>query len=417
MKLLFRILKICILFTAIAFVHIAYSQDTLAVKKDTSTGLVHKSAANSELDLLDIIHSALHKHAPPRTDTTGIKTGKLHASALPSVQYTLQTGFAVAITGNGAFYTDNAPDANISGVLMSVNYTEKKQFFVPLQANIWTKGNKFNILTDWHFEKFPQTTYGLGGYTTVNDGYTIGFTYIRLYQTLMKTIARDFYLGVGYDLDYYKNIREVDPPKGVITDFEKYGLFPNAVSSGITLNALYDSRRNAINPEPGYYANLSYRSNFSFLGSDNNWQSLLIDMRQYSHFPQGSKNILAFWNYDWFTVSGKPPYLNLASTASDTYANMGRGYIQGRFRGMNMLYLESEYRFGITSNGFLGGVVFVNAQSFTEQDPKRFEVISPGYGAGIRIKLNKFSKTNIALDYGFGAHGSQGIFANLGEVF
>ncbi|MFX6751336.1 hypothetical protein ABTH43_19640, partial [Acinetobacter baumannii] len=85
--------------------------------------------------------------------------------------------------------------------------------------------------------------------------------------------------------------------------------------------------------------------------SDNNWQSLLIDARKYAHFPKGSKNTLAFWTYDWFTISGKPPYLNLVSTASDTYLNMGRGYIQGRFRGENLLYMESEYRFGISRNG------------------------------------------------------------------
>jgi hypothetical protein len=107
----------------------------------------------------------------------------------------------------------------------------------------------------------------------------------------------------------------------------------------------------------------------------------------------------------------------LPYTESDTYANMGRGYIGGRFRGKDMVYLESEYRYGITSNGFLGGVVFVNAQSFTEPVTNRFEAIAPGWGAGIRIKLNKFSRSNICLDYGFGLHGSQGIFANLGEVF
>jgi outer membrane protein assembly factor BamA len=329
----------------------------------------------------------------------------------------LQTGFAVSAIANGVFYTTNTANANASNVLMSVNYTQKKQFFVPIQANIWTKNNKYNILTDWHFEQFPQTTYGLGGYTTVSDGYTINYTYVRLYQTLLKTLGHDFYAGAGYDLDYFWNIQEVDPPTNVITDFQKYGLSQKSVSSGLTLTALYDSRRNAINPEPGYYANLTYRSNFSFLGSDANWQSLLIDVRTYSHFPRNSKNTLAFWSYNWFTVNGHPPYLNLASTASDTYANMGRGYIQGRYRGMNLVYLESEYRFGITNNGFLGGVVFLNTQSFTEQNSNRFESLLPGYGAGIRIKLNKFSKTSIALDYGFGAHGSQGIFANLGEVF
>jgi outer membrane protein assembly factor BamA len=302
-------------------------------------------------------------------------------------------------------------------VLVVAKYTANQQFLLPIQANLWTDHNKYNIQTDWHFEKFPQETYGLGGLTRSSDGYLIDYSYVRLYQTFYKTVAKDFYLGLGYDFDYYFNIQEVNPPAGVETDYEKYGLSPKSISSGLTLDLLFDQRRNSISPHQGYYANIVYRSNYTFLGSDTSWQSLLIDMRKYMNLPASSGNILAFWTYDWLTMHGKPPYLSLASTASDTYNNFGRGYIQGRFRGMNLLYLESEYRFGITANGFLGGVVFVNAQSYTEQASGRFEAVLPGWGAGIRIKLNKFSKTNLALDYGFGLHGSSGIFANLGEVF
>ena len=39
------------------------------------------------------------------------------------------------------------------------------------------------------------------------------------------------------------------------------------------------------------------------------------------------------------------------------------------------------------------------------------------YGFGIRIKVNKVSNTNIAIDYGFGLDGSHGFFVNLGELF
>lgn len=257
----------------------------------------------------------------------------------------------------------------------------------------------------------------MGGHTSADSGYLIDYNYVRFYTTLLKTIAPDFYLGFGYNLDYYWNVREINPPTGRQTDFEKYGIHPTSLSSGITLNLLYDGRRNSINPEQGYYANIVYRPNFTFLGSDSAFQTLLIDARKYMHFPSGSKNMLAFWTFDWFTLHGNPPYLLLPATASDTYANMGRGYIQGRFRSKNVLYLESEYRFGLLSNGLLGGVVFMNAQSYTEPTTNRFQYILPGVGAGIRIKLNKFSHTNIALDYGFGLNGSQGIFANLGEVF
>ena len=82
-----------------------------------------------------------------------------------------------------------------------------------------------------------------------------------------------------------------------------------------------------------------------------------------------------------------------------------------------MLYLESEYRFGITGNGLLGGVVFANAQSFTEPGANRFTYVQPGYGLGLRVSLNKFSRTNLCIDYGWGTHGSRGFFVNLGEVF
>ncbi len=393
--------------------HVSTRQDsTYKPKKE-----LHLFSGHEQVDIFDIFNYLFSSHPNVRKDTSKIKTGKYYASLLPSVEYTLQTGFAGALNGNLAFYTSSHEDANISNILAVVKYTTNKQFILPVQANIWFEHNKYNLQTDWHFEKFPQETYGLGGLTTEAQGYQIDYSYVRLYQTFYKTIAKDFYAGIGYDFDYFFNIVEVDPPPGVETDFEKYGLSSKSVSSGITLNALYDGRRNSINPVQSYYANIVYRNNFTFLGSDTAWQSLLIDLRRYINFPSSSKNILAFWTYDWFTVHGKPPYLNLASTASDTYNNLGRGYIQGRFRGKNLLYLESEYRFGITPNGFIGGVIFANAQSFTEETTGHFQSILPGWGAGIRIKLNKFSRTNLALDYGFGLNGSKGIFANLGEVF
>jgi hypothetical protein len=392
-----------------------------AFKKKNSAVLsnhrLHVFTGREQVDIFDLINYVFTKHKDVRKDTSKTRVGRVYTSVLPSVEYTLQTGFAGAINGNLAFYTSNHEQANISNILAVAKYTTKKQFILPIQANIWTKENKFNVLTDWHFEKFPQQTYGLGSLTTDAEGYQIDYSYIRLYQTLLKTVFTDFYLGFGYDFDYYFNISEVNPPQGVVTDFEKYGLKSTAVSSGITLNLLYDERRNAINPQQGYYANIVYRTNYTFLGSDTGWSALQVDLRKYQRFPSTSNNILAFWTYDWLTLNGKPPYLNLPSTASDTYNNFGRGYVQGRFRGRNLLYLESEYRFGITANGFIGGVAFINAQSFSEETTGRFEAILPGWGGGLRIKLNKFSKTNLAIDYGFGLHGSKGIFANLGEVF
>ena len=126
---------------------------------------------------------------------------------------------------------------------------------------------------------------------------------------------------------------------------------------------------------------------------------------------------MCLWTYDWFVLDGKAPYLDLPSTAWDRFNNFGRGYTQSRFRSPKMLYLESELRFNITKNKLIGGALFGNVQSYTEINSNKFEKVLPGYGAGIRLKFNKNSRTNLALDYAFGINGSGGIFVNLGEVF
>ena len=157
---------------------------------------------------------------------------------------------------------------------------------MPLQGNVWTKGNKYNIVTDWRFEIFPQNTYGLGTLTTTADADAINFNYFRFYSTFYKTVVKDFYLGLGYNVDYFYNVREVNPPtNGQGRLSRPMALPPRSVSSGPTFNILYDGRRNEINPEPGYYANLIFRPNFTSLGSDSNWQSLQFDARHYIHLP------------------------------------------------------------------------------------------------------------------------------------
>jgi hypothetical protein len=82
-----------------------------------------------------------------------------------------------------------------------------------------------------------------------------------------------------------------------------------------------------------------------------------------------------------------------------------------------MVYGEMEYRYRITRNGLVGGVVFLNAETFSAAPGTRLQAVQPGYGPGLRIKLNKVSRTNIDLDYGFGTQGSHGLFVNVGELF
>jgi hypothetical protein len=246
----------------------------------------------------------------------------------------------------------------------------------------------------------------------------LDFSYIRFYQTVFKSIAPGFFLGAGYNLDYRFNITESGNTSP--TDYDRYsvGMSNKSISSGPTLNVLFDTRKNPNNPVKGAsYLNVTYRYNTVALGSTNNWQAVIVDARKFIAFPANSSNILALWSYNWFSFDGKTPYLDLPSNYWDTYENQGRGYVQGRFRSHSLVSIEAEYRFSITANKLFGGVVFTNAQSVPNWNTNTYGKVFPAAGIGLRIKVNKFTNTNLAIDYAIGINGSQGVFFNLGEIF
>lgn len=369
----------------------------------------------SQKDLVDIVYLILGKNPDTRLDSNGIKANKVYTSVGPVLEYTLSTGFTVGIAASGSFLTSKKGQTNTSIVLAAVKYTQKHQFLLPVQSSVWTHSNKYNFVGDWRYLNYPQDTYGFGGYTTLADGYTVTYKYIRFYETVLKKIIKNIYAGIGYQLDYHWGINQINPPPGK-TDYDIYGYYNTSTSSGITLDVLYDSRKNASNPPGGsFYCNLIFLQNSTHIGSNSNWNSILVDIRKY--IKMSNNNVLAFWSYNVFTLSGNPPYLDLPGTGTDTYNNTGRGYIYDRFIGKKMIDLEAEFRYGITKNGLIGGVVFANAESLSEMSTNKFEVISPAAGLGLRFKFNKFSNTNVCIDYAIGTNGSRGFYGNLGEVF
>ncbi len=331
--------------------------------------------------------------------------------------YSLQTGFAVGINANLSFTSTN-PKQNISTVVSTPQYTQYKQIIIPVVANIWTKGNRYNILGDWRYFDYSADNYGLGGSSRPDVDDRLTYSFLRLYQSVLRQVTPNFSVGIGYALDYHWDIQEVNATPLLNDDFHRYSSGTRSVSSGPTVSFQFSNRRNPNNPQNGFYGNVMLRPNLRWLGSDQNWQSVIADLRKYIPLSPDSRHILAFWNLTWLSFGNQAPYLDLPSTGWDTYANMGRGYTQGRFRGRNLVYLETEYRAALLRNGLLGAVVFANMQTYSDYpNTSQFGRLLPGGGVGLRIKVNKQSNLNIAIDYGIGIGGSRGLFINLGEVF
>lgn len=329
------------------------------------------------------------------------------------------SGRALVTSTTAAMYLGDPKTTNISNITFAPYWNFKGRFGLPLRSNIWLPDNTWNIQGDIRFLHYPQYTWGLGSSHSYDESTLVAYNYIRFYQSALKRIEPYLFAGFGYNLDYHGSIKSDDPNIDLktFTDYQ-YGTSGSSVSSGLTFNLLYDTRNNSINPLPGAYANLVYRVNPTFLGSDNYWQSAFLDVRKYyalNPSRPNQQNTLAFWSYFWTVLGSKTPYLDLPSIGWDAYNRSGRGIDQNRYRGRSLFYLESEYRRDITNNGLLGFVVFANVNSVSGSG-SLFTSWHPAVGSGMRIKFNKGSNTNVGIDYGF-SKGYNGVFFSLGEAF
>jgi hypothetical protein len=384
--------------------------------KDTVT-LVKKqdSSRYKQEDVMDVINKVVKLKTKETPDSAYMKPGKILVSVFPAVGYSLSNGVTFILASNFSFYTDNPNTTNLSVITFNPLYSLKQQFIAPLISSIWLANNKINLLGDYRFYQYPSLTYGLGGKRLLSQSDSVDYSYIKVSQEVLYAIAHNLYGGAGYDLDYHYNIENFS------NDDHQYIRYTDGASitssSGLIARLKYDTRTNINNPKDAFYADFTYRDNLTALGSTNNWQEITLEFRKYISLSKHPSNVLAFWSWNEFTYGGHVPYFDLPSTGWDEYSNTGRGFIQGRFRGSDIVYLEGEYRFDILRNGLLGGVVFCNGESVPNYPSNQFQTIHVGKGIGLRIKLNKYSDTNLCIDYGWGDGGSQGFAFNVAEVF
>lgn len=375
----------------------------------------HPKDTSDKRDLIDVAKT-LFKIKSHKNDHEDSR--KVFFSLLPIGANVPGGGRALITSTSAGFYLGDRKTTNISNATFTPYWNFQGRFGLPLRSDIWLKDNSWTIQGDTRFLVYPQYTWGLGS-GKEDDKVLVSYKYIRFYQSALKRIKPYFYAGFGYNLDYFVNIKAPDPGLQKFTGYNtgtEQG--SNSFSSGISFNLLYDTRNSSINPLPGGYLNIVLRTNPTFLGSNTGWKSLYVDARKYISFSTKPRqqNTLAFWTYLWTGLSNNIPYLNLPSIGWDPYNRSGRGMDQNRYRGKGLFYVESEYRRDLTDNGLFGFVVFANATSVTEPENNAFKTIHPAVGTGLRIKFNKGSNTNIAVDYGI-SKGYSGFSINLGEAF
>ncbi|HEX4850767.1 MAG TPA: BamA/TamA family outer membrane protein [Puia sp.] len=359
---------------------------------------------------------------------------------VPIIASNPTAGFIFGLGFTFAYVAGKGSD-RMSSVNASATYSTKKQVNLNMKSNLFASKDRLVLNGDWRYQVNNETTYGLGtrvspfksnininGYETLKDslGDPLKYTLIRLHETGSWSIFKNFFAGIGFHYDHFSNISEEKFSEGdTVHSYHynysvKHGFDPDKYSIvGLSLNLLFDSRDNQVNPYKGYYGNLNFRYNPTGLGSTKSSSVLLSDFRTYVSFDQYHRHILAFWVYGEFVTGGVSPYLLLPALGYDQKQRSGRGYTFGQFRGEQLLYGETEYRFPISVNtGILGGVLFVNGTTTSSKDNnvKLFDYLRGAYGGGLRIMLDKSTRTRLEVDAGV-ANKSVGFYLGAQETF
>ena len=377
-----------------------------------------------------------------------IPSRKVRAIIIPLIGSSPSTGLQFGAGSSLSWTFGKHPLTRLSAGSLQLLYTTERQLISYIRTNMFLNRNRVFIQTDWRWYLFRLPTYGLGTGTEDNipfipeypensvnhvsyDGgkFPMKYNWIKFHNVVLLELADHLYAGLGYHLDYYYDVKDVDLEldsvyKTVTPHFAYcalHGFDPEKyAASGISLNFAYDTRDNIINAYKGLFVNMNYRYNFKDLGSARSGSQFWTEFRTYIGLSEKiPRHLLAFWVYGSFKVSGEIPYLNLMSNGFDQMNSSGRGYAQGRWRGEDLVYGEVEYRFPISPcSGIVGGVLFANVTTASNRDMNipLFGYLKPGAGFGLRIMVGKYDRTNILIDFGLGEL-SKGLYLQAQEIF
>jgi hypothetical protein len=383
------------------------------------------------LDAGDLWHVLRHGRADPLAGDPGATLptpGRNHFFvAAPTIASKPSTGLSVGLNSNLAFFRGDEKTTHISSVSGGLRVSQKKQVLSGVRFSMFTADDRWFLQGDNRLSWTSQNTYGLGADTIALGPSTENLKYnaLKLYETGYRTVRPHLFVGLGINISKHGNIR---PGDGVLENFdqsayvaynEQHGFEDHEqTSAGTSAGLLFDTRDNGINAQRGWLASAQYRTFFNgFLGGDSTWQQLTLDLRTYRKLTPDGRQRLAFWFMSDNVLNGTAPYLDLPATGAD--GRSARGYSDGRYRGQHLAYGEVEYRGTITNNGLLGFVLFANTTSVDNADAgtKLFEDFAPAAGLGLRVLLNKHSRTNLTADYGWGKEGSRGLYLGIQEAF
>jgi hypothetical protein len=388
---------------------------------------------SKQYDLGNLYNNIVRPHR--KTDLTP-KKKTASIIVIPNVAANPTLGFQFGVKAVAGKKFGDDPKTFMSVAATSASISTKGILIFYVTHNVFTSGNKWNLQGSFVVSRSVTPDYGQGigkiSAGSIEDqiladnarkGRALTSQYFNFREKVYKEVSKGLFLGVGASFDIRRNITEKDTAESV-TPYNIYNQRhgfkdDHYMANGLLFDIQYTTRDNQNRAYKGVYINAGFRLNQEWLGSSKNALQFSTDIRKYVSLSKlHPEHVIAFWNWGGYVVAGSVPYLELPGTGKDMSFRSGRGYKLGYFKSTQFNYTEVEYRFPILANKFISGVAFANVQTANDASgTKLFQVWQPGYGGGLRILLNKATRTNLCLDYAFGRFGAKGFFLGLNEAF
>ena len=329
---------------------------------------------------------------------------------LPLIYYTPDIRWAGGVAGIYYFKLPakkaSEKETRVSNIQFLTDYTQNKQLDVWGQWNIFTRNEDYLLKGEFRYRDFPDRFYGIGNNSNINQVEKYEYSLLSFKSLFLKQVKPALFLGFDYHLEKqfgFKYTPQASLESGQIAGSR------GGVQSAVGLVSLYDNRDNVIN---AYKGNLFELSSYFYLPAiGSTYRFTYINSLYQKYWQIKPKHIIALQARGRYGF-GEVPFLDLSTLGND---DLLRGYPKNRFRDINFIGSQLEYRFPLFWR--LGMVAFVGAGDvYRNTSDLSFQNIKYSLGTGIRFAVNPAERLNLRLDYGLGKDGGFFYFI-VGESF
>ena len=329
----------------------------------------------------------------------------------PTVAYAPETSWEFGLSSVFVFYANRDTTNRLSEVNAFTFITLEKQYGLWFDHALYSQDNKWFNLGRLRFQSFPLLYFGIGMNSPEEHVAQVNANLVQIRERVLRKIVSGLYSGLEVD---YQNMSSVEfiPTSAEFTDYPTGS--EGSANLGLGAGILYDTRHNILNVRRGFFSEFAFLHYDESLGSDFEFTSFISDTRLY--MPMNTRDVLALQLVGQFNV-GNVPFNQLAMMGGET---MMRGYYSGRYRDLNQIALQAEYRFLPLNLPFtkrLGAALFAGtATVFNDRQAIKMKNFVWSAGGGVRFLL--FPKKDIftRFDVAFTEEGT-GFYIFIGEAF